>query len=336
MHIGIMGAGAIGCYLGGCLHTAGQRVTLIGRPWMQEHIQTNGLRISRHNGPTHHHVLSSALQFHTTPAALTGCDVVLVTVKNRDTPTAAQQLGRHLSADTAVISFQNGLHNHTALQAALPQRTVLAGMVPFYVGQIHPGHFHQATTGTMALSPGPQTKALMAAFRTATLTIQHHSDMPGVLWTKLLFNLNNAINALCDLPLQQQLAERQYRLLTAAAMAEGLAVLRRAAITPRRIGTMIPSLAVRIMRLPNWAFVRMANSMIQMDPTARSSMWDDLQRRRRTEIDDLNGEVVALGERIGHPTPINTHLCALIRHAEREEDGSPGLKPDALWPTTAP
>ncbi|GAC1411095.1 MAG: hypothetical protein NVSMB6_12090 [Burkholderiaceae bacterium] len=68
--------------------------------------------------------------------------------------------------------------------------------------------------------------------------------------------------------------------------------------------------------MPDALFQRLAASMLKIDPEARSSMWDDLEARRRTEVDYLNGAIVALAASIGETAPRNERTVALVRAAE--------------------
>ncbi|WP_342027463.1 ketopantoate reductase C-terminal domain-containing protein [Methyloceanibacter methanicus] len=67
-----------------------------------------------------------------------------------------------------------------------------------------------------------------------------------------------------------------------------------------------------------------------MDKSARSSMWEDLQAGRRTEIDHLQGEIIRLAVQLGRPAPLNRRVLALVKDAERAKKGSPGLAPEAV------
>ena len=82
--------------------------------------------------------------------------------------------------------------------------------------------------------------------------------------------------------------------------------------------------------LPTPLFRLLAAPLIRIDPEARSSKADDLRRGRPTEIDDNNGEVVALGESVGVPTPVNRCLVAQVRAAEAAR-AAPRLPASALW-----
>jgi 2-dehydropantoate 2-reductase len=144
--------------------------------------------------------------------------------------------------------------------------------------------------------------------------------MDGVLWGKLLLNLNNALNALCGLPLRDQLLDRPLRRVLAAAQAEALDVLAAAGVHPR-LHLPVPAWGLPpLLRLPTWLFERVAQRMLAVGPQARSSMWEDLQRGRKTEVDALNGAVVALGVAQAVPTPVNAALVEAVHAAEAGAD----------------
>lgn len=325
MHIGVMGAGAIGGYLGGRLAAAGHRITLVGRAGFGEVLAAEGMHLAGLDAAPLHLPLSETLRYTTDPTTLSDCAAVLVCVKGGDTAAVGTTLAGILPPGAVVVSCQNGLRNPDRLQAAMPEAVVLAGMVSFNV--IRQGAaLTQTTSGPVAIGQHDGREApLLAALQSTGLPCLSHPDMPGVLWGKLQFNLNNAINALSGLPLRQQLSDREFRRLLAAVMREGLAAQRAAGITPRRLGRMLPRLAPLALPLPDWLFFRVSGAMLKIDPGARSSMWDDLTRRKTTEIDLLNGEVVALGAQHGVPTPLNARIVALIKEAEAASVGSPGL-----------
>lgn len=321
--VGILGAGSIGAYLGGRCINAGLDTVLVGRPALGADIARHGLRLTDLRG-SDVRLAPERVRYATDPAALADRDLVFVTVKSAGTAAAAEQLREYLPDGAIVVSFQNGVRNAAVLRDHLPRAEVLAGMVPFNVVWGENAHFHCGTSGALKIEDrGELAARVLAALRRAGLAAQGSPDLAGVLWGKLIFNLNNPINALADIPLRDELSQPAYRRIIAAAMDEALAVLRLAGIRPARSGALIPQLAPRILRLPNWLFFRVAASMIKIDPQARSSMWEDLRRGRVTEADYINGEIVDLARRHGGAAPINAGLVDLIREAERA--GTPGL-----------
>ena len=230
--VGVMGAGAIGGYLGGRLRAAGVPVVLVGRQALAEQTGTHGLRLTALDGYDRT-LRPGELEVATTPAPLSDCDVVLVTVKSGATVAAARQLKPHLRDDATVVSFQNGVRNPSLLAAELGPR-VLAAMVPFNVVWRADGHLHQGTSGVLHLEAGPRALPLLDALNRAGLPTRDEIDMRAVLWGKLLLNLNNPINALAGVPLRDELSTRAYRRVLAACQREALAALAQAGIAAQR------------------------------------------------------------------------------------------------------
>jgi 2-dehydropantoate 2-reductase len=320
MKVGVMGAGAIGCYLGGRLNASGVPTVLVGRASLAAEVAQSGMHLTDYRGFEARIQLAVA----TEAQALADCDVVLLTVKGGDTAAAAAQLAAILRPDAQVVSFQNGVNNPEVLRAA--GLRVLAGMVPFNVLRKDGGHFHQGTSGTLAVEKG--ASELVAALRKSGLDVDEYDDMRGVMWGKLLVNLNNAVNALANIPIKDMLGQRDYRRVMAACAREGLDAVEAAGIKPKLDVALPPRLVPMVLSLPNAIFKLIARPMIHVDPLARSSMWDDLSRGRKTEIDALNGEIVKLAEKVGTRAAVNAAIVQLVKDAEGK--GSPGLSAGEL------
>ena len=320
-HIAVFGAGSIGAYVGGALIAAGAEVVLIGRARMRERIALHGLTVSDMDG-RNTQLLAARVHYNEDPSSLAGAGLVLVTVKSADTESTAQLLARHVAPDALVVSLQNGIGNADVLRRALPGHTVLAGMVPFNVVQLPESRFHRGTEGSLMVEASPALAQWLPMFEAAGLPLAQRSDFVAVQWGKLLLNLNNPVNALSGVPLKTQLADRDYRRCLALLIDEALRALEAAGIAPAQVGKVPPSRLPRLMRLPNWLFKRVAAAALRIDPEARSSMWEDLQAGRRTEIDYLNGAVVALAEKAGLDAPANRHIVALVQEAEQGKAGS--------------
>ncbi|MGN6536272.1 MAG: 2-dehydropantoate 2-reductase, partial [Mesorhizobium sp.] len=298
-HIVVAGAGGIGCYVGGCLALAGRKVTFLARPRIGQALRESGLRISNLDG--HDRLLApDAVDASADPAVLAGADVVLVTVKSGATEDMGKLVAAHARPDAIVVSLQNGVDNADRIRSLTVPRPVLAGMVPFNVVQSSEGecplHMHRASEGTVLVGAGvPGLAELLSVEGCASAA---HGDIEGVLWGKLLFNLNNALVALSDLPLAAELADRRWRLVLTRQMDEALTAMKASGIRPvAAAGGAPPALLPSILRLPDWLFALLARSMLAIDGKARSSMWDDLQRGRPTEVDALQGAVLRMAKR---------------------------------------
>ncbi len=236
----------------------------------------------------------------------------------------ADLIARYASPGATIVSLQNGVGNVPVLRERLPNHKVLAGMVGFNAVSLGQARYHRATSGEIVLERDAANTA--AKLAVPGLDVSSSDNMPGVQWGKLLLNLNNAINALSDLPLRDQLSQRPWRAILAAQMAEGLAAMKAAGISPVTSPLPAPLLPF-VLRLPDSVFRVLAGRMLKIDPQARSSMWEDLKLRRRTEIDYLQGAIVRLAAQHGGRAPLSERITTLVRSAEAARQGSPGLRP---------
>jgi 2-dehydropantoate 2-reductase len=153
--------------------------------------------------------------------------------------------------------------------------------------------------------------------------------MEAVLWGKLCLNLNNAINVLSDMPLKQQLQDKSYRRILALCIEEALAVMEAKKIVPAKIGKVRARHLPALLNLPDAVFRLVASSMLKMDDSARSSMWQDFTLRREPEIDYLNGAIVSEGTALHVPTPVNKVITEMVKEAFKTGK-SPGLSGEEL------
>jgi 2-dehydropantoate 2-reductase len=325
--IGVAGAGSIGCFVGGMLAAGGRHVALLARPRVIAEIEARGLRATSFEG-LDRTIDAKALTLSDDPSIFGDAGVVLVTVKSADTADMADIIAKNAPPDVVVVSLQNGVGNVTVLRNRLPGRRVLGGMVPFNVISAGEGRFHRATSGDIVIEQDDADTA--EKLSVPGLNMRPTGNIDGVQWGKLLLNLNNALNALADLPLRRQLAQRPWRRLFADQIVEGLATMRAEGIkpvspTPIPAGWMPP-----LLRLPDMIFEAMLGRTMKIDPEARSSMWEDLQRGRRTEIDYFQGVITEIAGRRGLDAPLSRRIVELIRKAELDAKGSPGLTPEQI------
>lgn len=311
----IMGAGSVGCYLGGCLAAAGVDVRFIGRPRVLDALRTHGLTVSDFKGQKQTISATKLKLWETVPkAGETPPALVLLTVKGSGTADAAHQLAAAgLPDDTLVISFQNGVGNAELAQNHAPKLKVLAGMVPYNIADLGQGVFHRGTSGPLMVQDHPRLAAWQDVFEQAKLNLKRVPDLKPVQWGKLLINLNNPVNALSGLPLLDEFSDWHFRRCLAALIEEALQVLQQAQVPYAQVLALPPEKFIRVLRLPNFIFKLVAKKMLQIDPKARSSMADDFALGRPTEIDSLCGEVVRLAQRHGIQAPRNATMVQLVK-----------------------
>ena len=324
--IGIMGAGAIGLYVGGMLAEAGAQVVFAARGRTRDSV-ARGLSLSRYDG------FKAALKPERYEVGgvdgLGTCDVVLFCTKSGDTEAAALDLARVLKADATVISLQNGVGNVEMLKRLLPHIQVVAGTVPFNVVRLSPNAVHCSMEGAVLIGPSQASARLSALAAVSRLKLRIHDNLDAMQWGKLMLNLNNGLNVISGLPLHQQFQDSGYRKVLAMAMEELLAALDAAGISVIGATRTSPRLIPKVLRLPGWLFRIVARQQLRMDDTARSSSWDDLMAGREPETRFLNGAVCSLAEAHGRTAPVNELICRLVGEAFAAKS-SPQMPGDKL------
>ena len=332
MNIIVVGAGAIGCYVAGRLAAKGEHITLVGRARTVEPIAMSGLTSTDLQGfkahidadlAAKHLNLASSLKIamqslNTNQPIKDQTTVVLLCVKGGATQAAAQEIADYCPPSTSIVSLQNGVDNVARIKIAAPQMEAFAGMVPYNVVMKTASHVHRTSMGKIYMEHSEITTELAVKFNAAGLLATTSNDMRAVQWGKLLLNVNNPVNALSDLPLREQLLSRDFRYVFATLQLEALAAMRVAGIEPLQLAAVKAHILPKLLKLPNWLFTLLAKKMLRMDASARSSMWDDVQHGRVTEVNDLCGAVVRLAQQVGTPAPCNTKMCELMASHTKE------------------
>jgi 2-dehydropantoate 2-reductase len=313
VNIGILGAGAIGCYLAAAVATAGLQPVLVGRGRRLASLSA-GFVVGGSWGPCgtiepDRFVLSDDLE------ALSACDTVLVTVKAHATGEAALGLADAIGPGTVVISVQNGVGNAGVLNEILPNCLIRSGVISFNVTPLGSNRFHRGTRGMLYLEHGEHVAHLAQVLSRGRIAVRLATNINELQWGKLLHNLNNPINALSGLSLRKALLTAHSRNLFADSVGEALRVLRVAGMRPATIGPVPLEFLPHVLRTPDSVFRVLAGPFLGTDEIARTSMAIDLELGRPTEIDALNGVIVKLGRQHSVPTPVNLSLVAAVEKA---------------------
>jgi 2-dehydropantoate 2-reductase len=296
--VAVMGAGAVGCYFGGMLARKGAEVTLIARGPHQEVVARDGLFIDSINFQEKVSVRSSS-----DPAAAKGADLVLFCVKTLDTETASRALAPHLSPNAVVLSLQNGVDNAERIRAivgreALPTVVYVAASIP------QPGRVRHAGRGDLVIGDSPRetAAAIAAAFEGAGVPCKQSDNVQGELWQKLVLNCaSNAVTALAPGGYAAAARNPFTRQMMTDVVEETDRVARAAGV---RMPVDKQELTARLMKL------------FESYGTAVSSTAQDIAKKKRSEIDALNGYVAKRGQELGVPAPVNQTLHALIKLIE--------------------
>ena len=304
MKIGILGAGALGCAIGGVLTEAGHEVWLINRNADQvEAMNSRGL-ILRENGIDR----TVAVRAATVASDAGVVDLVIVLVKSFDTAQAMQAAMSLLGPDTVVLSLQNGVGHEDILAGIVGQQRVLAGKT--YAGgtQLGIGHVIIGTLGKdtyIGELDGRVTERVQriaALFTAAGLLTLVSDNIMGTIWDKLLVNVaTGALSGITGLPYGELYQVPEVEACAIAAVAEAMAVAVASGVT---LSTQDP-------RQP-WV-----KAAAGLPFEFKASMLQSLEKGSVTEIDFVNGAVVAQGLKVGVPTPVNQTLVACLKGVER-------------------
>ncbi|MCT2140778.1 2-dehydropantoate 2-reductase [Dietzia cinnamea] len=318
LQITVIGAGVVGCYLGGRLARHAD-VTLVGRPHVLDPIRELGLTVEAGgNEGGRLHVPADMLTLATTPDSVRRTDVVLMCTKAGQTATATAEFAPLLRPTTLVVGLQNGLHSADLIREGVDSAPVIAGVVLFNVARTGPATYRRTSTGEIRIAEHPRLTPLLRTAAEAGLPLRPTDDIQAVLHGKILMNLNNAVQALSGLPLRTELLDRDLRCCVALCQAEANRVFTAAGVVPR-VPLAVPAGALPIvMRLPTPLFRRLGRAVMRVDADGTSSMNDDLLRGRPTEIDVLQGKVVKMARQLGLSAPACERMVELVREAEAD------------------
>ncbi len=304
MKIAVLGAGALGCSIGGTLAQAGHAVTLINRNRGHvDAINAQGLRMRTAQGE-----VTVRARAATTAQGLGPQDLVLVLVKSFHTREAMAGAMELVGPGTVVMSLQNGLGHEDILAELVGRERLLAGKT--YVGgvMLGPGHIIAGVPGKETLIGEldgrltPRALAIGEAFNAAGLATTVSDNILGVIWDKLLVNVaTGAVAAITRLTYGPLYQLPEIEATAVAAVQEAMDVARAAGIP----------LTTTDARAP-WT---KASAGLPAD--FKTSMLQSLEKGSVTEIDFINGAVVRWGERHGVATPVNRTLAACVKGIER-------------------
>lgn len=316
----ILGAGSIGCWIGGHLIEGGTETSLIGRERYAKQIAEHGLTLTHFERQV---VRCEAVDFNTDASALRGADIIALCVKSQDTEHAAQQIKTY-APQARVVSFQNGIRNPEILRRVLPSENIIPAIVPFNVTPAQPGVFHCGTAGELAIESHPAIAPLVSALQQSGQGVRLSEQILGDQWAKMIVNLNNGINTLSGGSLRDGLFQRDYRRALGRCVEEALHVAKANGVEVGHFNGREPKALLKILRLPNIAYRLVMQTIVKIDAKARSSMLDDLEAGRVPEIDYLQGEIVKRAEQAGLRAPFNAAIRTAVEQAFAKGQ-SPGL-----------
>jgi len=315
VNITIVGPGAMGTLYASLLGRAGHCVALLDEfPERAARLATHGLRLTGVSGSVTTRPLVTA-----DPTALPPADLVIIAVKAYDTAAAARAVAPSLAPHTAVLTLQNGLGNAEAITAAVSPECVILGTTGHGAHLLDAGEVRHAGAGHTVI--GRLNRAHDACLHrvaqvlsAAGLETSTTTRLESVLWQKLVVNAAiNPLTALLRVRNGELLATPERQRLLDQVVDEAVAVAAAAGIDLLDPLPGPPAAAEPGAATPPSAVHGHVHHVCRSTAANRSSMLQDVLRGRRTEIDAINGAIVARAGEVDVPVPLNQMLCSLVR-----------------------
>lgn len=297
MQVLVFGAGAMGSLIGGML-SQNNEVILIGRGQHVQEIQQNGLRIAGMTELRVHPHAKEELDGSEQP------DFVIVATKSYDTEEAMKAMGQ-FHENTVFMSLQNGLDNEDVI--SMYASKVVGGVTSHGVTSEGPGRIHHAGKGRTIVGDFKDAEdevAQIADLLTeAGIPTEISNDIRREIWKKVI--VNAGINPLTAITLQKNGFILENPNLTAT-----LETICEEAVSVANAYGIEISVEEAI---------RETKEVARLTADNKSSMLQDIEKGRKTEIESICGAIARLGTEKGIPTPVNMSLMAVVKGLESSD-----------------
>lgn len=297
----VLGAGAMGCYFAARLIEVGTAVTLVDVDEARIGIlNSSGLTVIDDRGTRNVPVRASTAQALREVASL-----VIVFTKGIHTATAMQQMAHLVGPETFALTLQNGLGNAQTIAETLGRDRVMFGVTDVPADLVPPAEVHSRGEGKITFwslneAGAPKAQKIEALLKEAGMQAKADPLAEVAVWEKVAFNAAlNASSAVLQCPVGG-LDTADGRAIVETVVEETVAVAHASGIAVNR---------ARIMSRVNHALATHREH--------KPSMLQDILAGRATEIDLINGAVMAAGEAIGVSTPVTATLAHLVRAKEQ-------------------
>jgi 2-dehydropantoate 2-reductase len=315
MRIGVIGAGAVGGTLAALLDRAGHSVEVTARGAQLDAIRADGLKL---DGGWGEHVA----RLHAGATLSREPEFVILATKAQDARDALSA-NRGAIRSVPVLVVQNGLGGLRIAREVLPSAPLFGGLALMAVSYLQPGVVTVTTPQPLVIGAAPDTDRGMleriADVLRPALPIEVTDDIVGVQWTKLLINHINALPAITGMSAQDVIADGGLRRIMTASMKETVQLARQIGVHFGKVqgvsGRVLGVLGAVPLSVGE-TFPRLLARRLGDVPNPGSTL-QSIRRGQLTEIDYLNGAVVAEAAAHGLEAPINAQLVALVHEVER-------------------
>ncbi len=301
MRIVIVGPGAIGCLLAAFLSKSKEEVVLLDKDRARsQSLNQHGISIEGISGnwQAKVHACSEAKD-------LKDIDLVIISVKSYDTKDAITLAKPLVGENTRIVTLQNGIGNIEVIAEVVGNDKVIGGVTNMGATLLDTGKVRHAGRGETAIGRldgkiPVEMRYIREIFNKVGLQTRISRDIKSLLWSKLIINVGiNALTAITHLKNGKLLEFEATRRILREAVSEATRIVKR-----KRIKLIYDDPLAKV------------EAVCEATSGNVSSMLQDVLRKKRTEIDYINGVIVRLAQELGIPAPVNSVLVDLVKTLE--------------------
>jgi 2-dehydropantoate 2-reductase len=301
MKIVIAGPGAMGSLFAAYLGKSKEEIWLLDKDKSRaERLNQKGISVSGVSG-----TWQAKVRVTSNPKEIGRCDFFIVCVKSYDTKGLIHSVRGIIDSDCSVLTLQNGIGNLEVISEVIGGQNIFAGVTSQGANLVEPGRLRHAGMGeTVIGSPDgkltSQLREIRRLFNQVGIPTRLSRDIKGLLWSKLIINVGiNALTAITRLKNGQLLEFEGTRTIMRQVVTEATKLAKR-----KRIKLQFDDALTKVEAVCSAT----ANNI--------SSMLADVLKKKRTEIDFINGVIVRQGQSLGISVLVNSLLVDLIKTIE--------------------
>jgi len=301
MRIVIVGPGAMGCLLAAFLSKTKEEIWLLDKnkdraqTISKQGIMLEGLKVS----------FQAKVKATADPKEIGTADLVIICVKSYDTKEAAMQIKPLIQKDTLVLTLQNGFGNVEVIGEVIGSDKVIGGVTNegatlLGVGQVKHAGRGETVIGRIDGKIPVEMRSIRETLNKAGFETRISRDIKGLIWSKLIINVGiNALTAITRLNNGRLLEFEGTRKILREAVSEATKIAKR-----KKIKLIYDDPLAKV------------EAVCEATSANISSMLQDVLRKKRTEIDFINGVILRQAQELGIPTPVNSILVELVKTIE--------------------
>lgn len=301
MKIAVVGPGAMGCLFGAYLSKSKEEVWILDKN-KENAAKLNecGISLEGASGSWQAKIKATA-----NTAEIGKADLILIFVKSFNTKQAVEQVKPLLAVNTKILTLQNGIGNIEIISEIAGEERVIGGVTNEGATLIDTGKIRHAgrgetVIGTIDGKTPVEIRAIREIFNKVGLETKMTRDIKSLIWSKLIINVGiNALSAITRLPNGKLTEFEGTKRILRDAVTEATRIAKR-----KRIKLIFDDPLAKV------------EAVCESTSSNLSSMLQDVLRKKRTEIDFINGVIVRLGQELGISVPTNKILVDLVKTIE--------------------